>query len=455
MRRFALALAALSSWLLIGVCEAGTRPHYGGTLHVSMRAALMSLDPADQSSADPQALGNVSRLLFDTLVTLDDKGEPKPSLADSWLVEAANQRWTLHLRSNARLQDGRPLTADIAAASLRMTNPNWKVSGMGDLVVLECDSPHADMPAELAQSRNAIVLRDGTRLVGTGPFAIADWQPGKKLTLSAREDYWNGRVFLDVIDIEMGRNLREQMIALDLGKSELVDVAPEQAHRAAVDGRRIASSAPTQLLTLMFRQEHSSEDEIKLRQALSLSIDRVSLNNVILQGSGEPTGGLLPNWMSGYAFLFSTTPDVKRARDLRNEVRQTTSWTLGYDRNDPISRLLAERIALNAHDAGLNLQPTSAGTGDVQLSWVPITSLNAGVALNNLARALGVNLPPSQAKDVDELYRIESTLLAPRRVIPLLHVRVNYGLAPVVKNWRQRADGDWNLDDVWLGAARP
>jgi peptide/nickel transport system substrate-binding protein len=455
MRRFALALAALSSWLLLGVCDAGTRPHYGGTLHVSMRAALSSLDPADESTPDPQALSNVSRLLFDTLVRLDNKGTPQPSLADSWQAEAGNQRWTFHLRSDVRLQNGRPLTDDIVAASIRMANAKWKVSGTGDTVVVECDTPHPDLPSELALSRNAIVVRDGKRLVGTGPFAIADWQPGKKLTLSAREDYWNGRAFLDSVEIDIGRNLREQMIALDLGKAELIEVAPEQAHRATVEGRRIASSAPTQLLALVFREEHPTDDEIKLRQALSLSTDRVSLNNVILQGGGEPAGGLLPNWMSGYSFLFSTTPDVKRARDLRNEVRQATTWTVGYDRNDPMARLLAERIALNAHDAGLSLQPTVAANADMQLTWIPMASVNAGIALKGLARPLGVTLPPSQAKDVDELYRLESTLLASQGVIPLLHVRVNYGLAPTLKNWHQEPDGSWDLSDVWLGAAKP
>lgn len=420
-----------------------------------MRAALSSLDPADTSSSDVNALSHISRLLFDTLVTLDEKDTPQPSLADSWQSEAGNQRWTFHLRSDVKLQTGRPLTADLVAASLRMANPMWKVSGAGEAVVVECETPHAKLPAELALSRNAIALRDENRLVGTGPFAIADWRAGKKLVLSAREDYWNGRAFLDSVEIEMGRNLREQMIALDLGKAELIDVAPEQAHRAAVEGRRIASSAPTRLLALVFRRGHPSEDESKLRQALSLSIDRTSLNNVILQAGGEPAGALLPNWMSGYSFLFSTGPDVKRARDLRNEVRQAPQWSLSYDRNDPISRLLAERIALNAQDAGLSLQPASAANADVQLAWIPMTSVNGGIALNDMAHDLGVSLPPIQTKDVDELYRLENNLLGSQRVIPLLHVRLNYGLAPTVKNWHQQPDGGWDLEDVWLGTAKP
>ena len=146
---------------------------------------------------------------------------------------------------------------------------------------------------------------------------------------------------------------------------------------------------------------------------------------------------------------------MKRARDLRNEVRQVPVWTLAYDRNDPMSRLLAERIELNAHDASLSLPPTSAPNGDVQLTWISLTSLNANIALSELAREFGVSLPLGQAKEVDELYRSESTLLGSQRAIPLLHVRLNYGLAPTLKNWHQQPDGSWNLNDVWLGPAKP
>jgi peptide/nickel transport system substrate-binding protein len=450
MRRFVLALAALSS-LLLGFCDASMRPHYGGTLHVSTRSALRSLDPTDPGTLDARALSNVSRLLFDTLITLDDNGNPQPSLAVSWEADPGMQRWIFNLRNGVRLQDGRLLTMEMVTASLRTANPKWKVNAQGGTVVVETDSPRADMPAEMALSRNAIVLRDGNKLIGTGPFMITDWQVGKKLTLAAREDCWNGRAFLDSVEIEMGRNLREQMIALDLGKADLIDVAPEQAHRAAVEGRRIASSAPIQLLALVFRQDHPREGERKLREALSLGIDRPTLNGVILQGGGDSSGSLLPNWISGYAFLFPTAPDLKRARELRNEVPQPAMWTLGYDSNDPMSRLLAERIALNAHDAGLSLQTTSAANADLRLTWMSITSIDARIALDDLAREIGVNITPAEGSSVEELYKMESAILASERAIPLLHVRVNYALAPTLRNWHSRPDGLWSLSDVWLG----
>ena len=85
--------------------------------------------------------------------------------------------------------------------------------------MVECDAPTSNLPAVLALPRYGIAKRGGGKLAGSGPFAINRWDPGKKLTLTARDDYWGGRAFVDAIEIEMGKSFREQMIALDLGKS--------------------------------------------------------------------------------------------------------------------------------------------------------------------------------------------------------------------------------------------
>ena len=199
----------------------------------------------------------------------------------------------------------------------------------------------------------------GGKISGTGPFAVSQWDPGKKLSLAARDDYWGGRAFLDAIEIDMGKNLREQMISLDLGKAQVIEVAPEQAHRATAEGRHVESSAPIELIALVFGRDPQSPEDARQRQALALSIDRELLNTVVLQGGGEPAGGLLPNWMTGYGFLFPASIDLALARQVRSEIPHTTSWTLGYDPADPVARVIAERIALNARDAGLGIQITN------------------------------------------------------------------------------------------------
>ena len=232
MRLTAFPLLVANSLLWATGSRAATRPHYGGTLRVEMRAAPSSLDPADSTQPDWFGFRNLSSLMFETLVSLDEQGRPQPALASSWQTESGNQRWRFFLRRGITFQDGAPLTPDAVAASLRRANPTWKVFSEGEAVIIERDSATSNLPAELSLPRNSIVKRDGGKISGTGPFAVSLWDPGKKLSLAARDDYWGGRAFLDAIEIELGKSFREQMIAFDLGKAQVIEVAPEQARRS-------------------------------------------------------------------------------------------------------------------------------------------------------------------------------------------------------------------------------
>jgi len=456
MRRIALRLLAASSLVVAllsaTTAPAATRPRYGGTLRVAMRAAPSSLDPGASGSSDWLGSRNLSRLMFDTLVTLDNSGKPQPSLATFWQSEPSNQRWQFSIRRGIAFQDGTALTSDVVAASLRAINPTWKVFSAGEAVIIERGSAVPNLPAELALPRNSIVRRDGGKISGTGPFAVARWDPGKKLVLTAREDYWGGRGFVDSMEIEMGKTFRDQMIALDLGKTDVVEVAPEQVHRASVESSRVEHSEPEELMALVFARDRQSGDDGRIREALALSIDRGSLNNVVMQSGGEPSSALLPNWMTGYAFVFPVNVDLARARQNLAGLRQTAPWTLGYEAADPGARLLAERIALNAHDAGLSLQPTS-GAADLRLVRVPLVSLNAHVALVELAESLGLSPLKfnGNSNSEDDLYAAENTLLQSQRVIPLLHLRTASAVQTTVKDWHEARDGSWSLAEVWLG----
>jgi ABC-type transport system substrate-binding protein len=410
----------------------------------------MSLDPAESNQPDWPGSRNLFSLLFETLVSLDEQSKPEPALASSWQAEPGNQRWQFFLRHGITFQDGTAVTPEAVATSLRRTNPTWKVFSEGEAIIIERDSPTPDLPVELTLPRNSIVKREGGRVSGTGPFAVLQWDPGKKLSLTARDDYWDGRPFLDTIEIALGKNFREQMISFDLGKAQLIEIAPEQAHRAAAEGRRVLSSAPVELIALVFTRDPQSPADGRQRQALALSIDRDLLSTVVLQGGGEPTGGLLPNWITGYGFLFPASINLELARQVRSEIPHTTAWTLGYDATDPTARVIAERIVLNARDAGLGIQIASASGVDLRIVRIPVISLDARIALGELATGLGFPQPKFGSNSIDDLYSAESKLLQSQRVIPLLHVRAEYGVAGTVRNWRTARDGSWDLPSVWL-----
>ena len=441
---------AVSSVMLAAVTTtAETRPQYGGVLHVAMRAAPASLDPADNTQPDSFGHRSLIRLMFDTLVTTDGNGRIQPSLATEWQSMEDGQRWQFRIRRGVKFHDGTPLTAEIAANSLRSANPGWNVVADTDFVSIGFEKPDPDLLSELALSRNAIVLRSsGNQPSGTGAFHVVDWQPGKKLSLAAEENCWRGRPFLDSIEIEMGKNVRDQMTALELGKADLVEIAPEQVHRVSQERLRMVSSNTVESLALVFARDASSPEEKLLRQALALSVERASIRSVLLRGAGEPAGGILPNWMSGYELVFSTDPDLPRARQLRQQAGHAPSWTLGYDGGDPLAGLLTDRITLNAKDEGLSLQPATGLAGDLRLVRIPLASPDPWIALAGVAAVTGLRTVEHSGGEED-LYAAEVALLATQRVIPLFHLPASYAAAAGLENWVLQPDGSWTVADAW------
>jgi ABC-type transport system substrate-binding protein len=454
MKRIGWRWLAASSVLWMALAQAETRPQYGGTLHVAMRAAPITLDPADRSQ-DSFGGRSVTSLLFDTLVVMDDSGHAKPGLAEAWQSSRGNQRWEFRLRQGVKFADGTPLTGDVAAASLRAANPGWNVSSSGSSVVIEQEVADPEILAELALPRNAITKKDTGDVVGTGPFRVVDWQAGKKLTVASNEEYWRGRPFVDEIEIEMGRSFRDQMTAFELRKDDLIEVAPEQTHRFLHEERGLTTSARIELLALVFSRDATSVPEKALRQALALSVERGSIRSVLLQGAGEPTGSLLPTWISGYGFVFPTQTDLQKAKQLRAEVRSLVNWTIGYDSNDPLSRLVAERVALNAKDAGLSLQPSSGSATDLRVMRIALASGDPWVAMNDVLRQIGMTARKSKGGALDELYAAEQWAVTSGRVIPLFHLPQSHLAAPNLKDWKVLDDGSWDLTSAWLESSKP
>lgn len=447
-------------WLAISVlliaaptASADTRPQYGGTLHISMSMSASSLHPAEM----PDSVGarNLVALIFDTLVTMDSNGRPQSALAESWQSASGDRGLEFRLRHNVKFHDGSSLTAEIAASSLRKANPAWNVTAAGDVVTIESAGAVPELLQEVALTRNAVAKRDANgNPSGTGPFHIVNWQPGKRLVAAANEDYWNGRPFIDEIDIDMGRNFRDQMNALESGRADLVEVASEQIHRVVSQRYELLRSSPLELIALKFAKEPNSAPEKASRDALRLSIERQSMHNVLLQGAGQPTASLLPTWMSGYGFVFSTEPDRLRAQQLRDQIPGVPSFALGYDSNDSLARLLAERIALNARDAGLSVQ-LNASASELRVVRIPLASCDPWTSLLVLNNELG--LPPIEAKahSLEQLFASEQSMLASGRIIPLFHLPLAYAASTNLHDWTLMPGGRLDVAGAWLKSSQP
>src|SRR3984957_9087506 len=118
-------LAAISAVIVALACagaQAGT-PRYGGTLHVRLRAASVSLDPREwmPGSLSAAASEKLASLVYDRLVTLDDHAKFQPALATEWSHDSAFRNWQFKLRSGVRFSDGSLLTQSDAVVSLQIS----------------------------------------------------------------------------------------------------------------------------------------------------------------------------------------------------------------------------------------------------------------------------------------------------------------------------------------------
>ena len=433
MRRIASQCVAIISLLavLLAPATARTRPRYGGTMRIETRGdALRAPD------------GAARRLLFNTLTQVNEDGVVAPALAASWNVESANHRWQFHLRPGIRFHDGSPLTAEAVVQSLAQAcgNCGWRPRASGDSVVITSESPMPGLPAELARGEYAIARQDGDgNPVGTGPFRFAAHSNGI-VFLSANDDSWQGRPFLDAVEIYEDRPIRAQWQDFTIGKADLVEAPPEVLRAAAQDRMpMLVSGRPVDLLALTVSDERIRDEH--LRESIALALDRTPLLNVIFQKQGEVTASLLPNALSGYSFLFPTAANLARARELR--AGQSIPLRIAVDTSNAVLQLVAERLALNLRDAGWSAQVVSQSANpraELTLRLVHLEAADAASALRETVRRFG-GAYGDDASDPASLYRAESTFLQSHTVVPLLYLPRAYGVSTRVHNLALSPDG--------------
>ncbi|HKO12129.1 MAG TPA: ABC transporter substrate-binding protein, partial [Acidobacteriaceae bacterium] len=193
-------------------------------------------------SGDPWQMpdGLARRLVLDTLTTLSDSGSAEPALATQWQADNAAHRWEFAIRPGVHFHDGTPLTAEVVAASLQQTCaapatggcPWTAARAVGSSIVFTSESPLPDLAELLAQTQFAIARQDATgALDGTGPFRVTGFANGA-LTLTADDDSWQGRPYLDTIQIFPHRTMRDQGLDLSIGRADLIEVAPDVIRQA-------------------------------------------------------------------------------------------------------------------------------------------------------------------------------------------------------------------------------
>jgi peptide/nickel transport system substrate-binding protein len=416
---------------------ARTRPRYGGTLRLQT-----------QASAERMA----REFVLETLTRVDEAGNAQPLLATKWLSQNDGTRWQFWLRGGVTFHDATPLTPAVVAEALSAAKCDgacpWRsVRVLGDSVLFEADQPVPYLPSVLGLDQYAIFRNAQGALVGTGPFRIHS-ATYDTMTLAAFDDAWSGRPFVDGIEIRGGRSVRDQLMDLGVGRADLVEVPAEQLRRAQQEHVRVSVSRATEMIGVRVQPRSTVLQEQRARAALAMTFDRNSLFNVIFQKQGETSASLLPNWMTGYGFLFQTATNLAKARELKSQAPKVGSITLAVDPGDSTLQLVAERVALNARDGGFQVQvvPDNANhAADMKVERIPLPSTNVAVAL----RAFGGKIDPS-AEGEESLFRAEREFLQQYTVIPLLYVPRAVGANTRVRNLELSTAGTPRVVDLWL-----
>jgi len=445
LRRSAISLFLV----LVGISGWGrTRPHYGGTLRVEV---------AGDGVTSPDA--TFLHLVLDGLTRSGSDGSLQPALATEWKPTNGDRRWEFTLRERVSFHNGFPLTADRVVASLTQdcngVCPWGSLRANGSTLIFTSDAPMPELPWLLAEDRFLIRLMDAGDgkeppcCIGTGPFQITDHH-GPTTILNANENYWAGRPYADSIELATGRTVRDQWLDLSVGRADVVQVPPEELRLAQQQRMSLLSSPPVDLLALEISTNGVLANQ-SLRAAISLAIDRAALFNVIFQKQGEITASILPQELSGYAFLFPAERDLAKSQDLHGGVKPPT-LSLGLQGAGSM-QLAAQRIALNLREAGFDVQVTGAPHADLMLRSIPLASADPVAALDSVLRASGEPAPLA-ATSPTALYRAEHDFLDRKTLVPLLDLPRAYAVGTRVRDLTLGSDGAPDLANAWLEAAQ-
>lgn len=501
-------IALISSPLFfVAAAYPATSPRYGGTLHLELAAPKASLDPREWQAGSVESATNeiLAALVYDRLVTLDNYGRFRPVLATEWSHDASNKRWQFTIRAGVKFSDGSPLTvADVVAALQPLLPETLQISAASATAfAMQSSTPVPDLLEQLASGRFFVyrVLANG-EFAGTGPFVVGDapgtagssqrsgaaGTPAGNAGTAARssahlyfrdnEDAWSGRPFLDAIDVTLGVPPLRAMFDLQLGKADLVELSPELVPRARQANVRVWLSEPLTLYGLRFDPSQAAASDPRLRQALSLALDRETMAGVLLQKQATPAAALLPQWLSGYAFLFNVESNPERAKELRRSQAggagtSSEPLKLRVDVSGDLPKLLGERVAVNARQSGILVQVVAKtiarGAGAAQPAGVEppagvhlfvwhYSSLSARAELDAMFAAYNLSEPSEMnlaGTEREQLYARERSVLEEWRVLPLVAQAEPVGLGANVRDWMPSRWGEWHLEEVWLDASQP
>jgi peptide/nickel transport system substrate-binding protein len=289
----------------------------GGSITVGLELDIPGFDPLKVGVFDTAA-ETAAAAIFDTLTYLDDKGEPQPKLALSWTHSDDYKTWTFKLRPGVKFHDGTPFNAQAVKENFdRQKDPAnncrcaFYISGTHDLqapdeltLVYNLNDPSVNHPAILSLQSSNNVIQSPTAWktrgddynrnpVGTGPYILKSWTAGDRMVLERNPDYWNkGHPHLDRIVLKPLPDAQSRFASLQSGEADLIwddDFDADNIQKAQKDPKlTVHIYTGSGALVSAFNTKVAPFDDVRVRQALVMAIDRKKMSQAIANGLARP-----------------------------------------------------------------------------------------------------------------------------------------------------------------------
>ena len=280
--------------------------------------------------------------VFGGLVTIDPNLDIVPDLAESWDISQDGRVYTFHLRPDAKFHDGKSVTAhDVIWSLERVTNPLTESpvadQYLGDIVGVKeklageatsisgvrfVDEHTVELTIDEAKSYFLAKLTYPTGFVldkenleddprnwfrqpnGTGPFRLKEYVVGETLVLSRNENYHLGAPMLENVEFILsgGTSLlmyeNDEIHVAGVGLADL-DRLNDPSNELFAELKTAPASFSVNYIGLNVNEPPL--DDVKVRQALNLAIDKQEIATIVLGDLVEPADGILPPNFPGYS----------------------------------------------------------------------------------------------------------------------------------------------------------
>lgn len=270
----------------------------------------------DPDGLDPQRTSAVSSYLvtnsiYDTLIGVTPEWELVPRLAENWSMSDDGKELTFQLRQGVTFHNGRTMTAKDVQYSLERLqdaqSPKSKeyanikeIEVVDDLhVVVKTKNLDVNLLSSFAYPWAAIVPEEAENLkanpVGTGPYRFREWVPKQYVLLERNEEYFDQKAVIPNVKFAVIPDPSSQLAGLQVGDLDVIEVSGDQIEPLRQGGKFQVQTEPMNAVQIMaLNTDHPILSDVKVRQAISMAIDKDAVIEGAAWGYGDKIGSHIP-----------------------------------------------------------------------------------------------------------------------------------------------------------------